>query len=115
MTPRPAGAIRWTAVLARTSSLLLLLFLVVGGPARAQPAIEVQVPLGKTTKVELPYVQGLNCDDPTVVEAKLSTSKDKRHLYLVLQGRSAGDTYCRAGTGLGPTVLVHVTVIEPET
>jgi hypothetical protein len=32
---------------------------------------------------------------------------------LVLKGKAAGETYCRAGTGLGPTVLVHITVVEP--
>ncbi len=101
------------AVVARTPSLLLLLLL--AGPVRAQPSIDVQVGVGKTRKVELPYVQGLNCDDLDIVDAKLAPSKDKKHLFLVVQGKSAGDTFCRAGTGLGPTVLVHVTVTEPET
>jgi hypothetical protein len=31
----------------------------------------------------------------------------------VLKGKVAGETYCRAGTGLGSTVLVHITVVEP--
>jgi len=48
-----------------------------------------------------------------VVDAKLVSSKDKKHLVLVLKGKAAGETYCRAGTGLGPTVLVHITVVEP--
>ena len=38
----------------------------------------------------------------------------RKVLVLVLKGKAAGDTYCRAGTGFGHTVLVHVTVTEPE-
>ena len=49
-----------------------------------------------------------------MVDAKLVSSNDKKHLVLVMKGKAAGETYCRAGTGLGPTVLVHVTVVEPE-
>ena len=49
-----------------------------------------------------------------MVDAKLVSSKDSKHLVLVIKGKVAGDTYCRAGTGLGPTVLVHVTVVEPN-
>ena len=41
------------------------------------------------------------------------TSKDKTHNTLVLKGLEAGSTYCRAGTGLGKTVLVHIVVTEP--
>ena len=57
--------------------------------------------------------QGLNCDDLAVVDAKLVSSNDKKHLVLVMKGKAAGETYCRAGTGLGPTVLVHVAIVEP--
>jgi len=96
----------------RTFPLLLLLLL--ASPARAQPATQVEVQVGKTVNVDVGLAQGLNCDDLGVVDAKLVSSKDKKHLVLVLKGKAAGDTYCRAGTGLGPTVLVHVTVTEPE-
>ncbi|HSP18253.1 MAG TPA: hypothetical protein VLQ79_01975, partial [Myxococcaceae bacterium] len=56
---------------------------------------------------------GLNCDDLTIVQPKLVTSKDKTHNTLVLKGLASGDTYCRAGTGLGRTVLVHIVVNDP--
>ena len=45
--------------------------------------------------------------------AKLEPTKDKKQVVLVLKGKAAGETYCRAGTSLGPTVLVHITVVEP--
>jgi hypothetical protein len=83
-------------------------------PARAQPALQVEVQVGKTAKLDVGLAQGLNCDDLSVVEAKLVSSKDKKHLVLVLKGKAAGETYCRAGTGLGATVLVRVTVVEPD-
>ena len=95
----------------RAASLLCLLLL--AGPVRAQPATQVQLEVGKTAKVDVGLAQGLNCDDLSVVDAKLHSSKDQKHLVLVLKGKSPGDTYCRAGTGLGPTVLVHVSVVEP--
>src|SRR5262245_58037653 len=95
----------------RAAPLLCLLFL--AGPVRAQPARQVQAQVGKTAKVDVGLAQGLNCDDLSVVDAKLVSSKDKKNLVLVLKGKAAGETYCRAGTGLGPTVLIQVTVVEP--
>ncbi|HEY1335123.1 MAG TPA: hypothetical protein VGF31_12760 [Myxococcaceae bacterium] len=97
--------------MSRAAPFLCLLLL--AGPARAQPAQEVEVQVGKTAKLDVGLAQGLNCDDLTVVEAKLTSSKDKKHLVLTLKGKAAGETYCRAGTGLGPTVLVRVTVVDP--
>ncbi|HZJ55270.1 MAG TPA: hypothetical protein VFD38_14115 [Myxococcaceae bacterium] len=98
--------------MSRTAPLLCLLLLT--GPARAQPAREVEVQVGKTVKMSVGLAQGLNCDDLSIVDAKLVPAKDKKELVLILKGKAAGDTYCRAGTGLGATVLVHVTVFEPE-
>ncbi|HUM11119.1 MAG TPA: hypothetical protein VLT82_09250 [Myxococcaceae bacterium] len=92
----------------------LLFLLLVASPVRAQPAVPVQVEVGKTAKVNVGLAQGLNCDDLAVVDATLVPSKDKKNVFLVLKGKAAGETYCRAGTGLGATVLVHVTVTEPE-
>jgi hypothetical protein len=97
--------------MSRTAPLLCLLLLT--GPARAQPAMEVEVQVGKTAKLDVGLAQGLNCDDLSVVDATLGSSKDKKHLILTLKGKAPGDTHCRAGTGLGPSVLVHVTVVEP--
>jgi hypothetical protein len=97
--------------MSRATSLLCLLLL--AGPVHAQPARDVEVQVGKTAKLDVGLAQGLNCDDLSVVDAKLVSSKDKKQLVLVLKGKAAGDTYCRAGTGLGATVLVHVTVVEP--
>jgi hypothetical protein len=88
--------------------------LLLASPVRAQPATQVEVQVGKTVKLNVGLAQGLNCDDLTIVEAKLVPSKDKKVLVLTLKGKAAGDTYCRAGTGFGHTVLVHVTVTEPE-
>ena len=94
-------------------NLALLSLLLLAGPVQAQPAIQVQVEVGKTVKVGVGLAQGLNCDDLSVVEPRLVPSKDKGQVVLVLKGKAPGDTYCRAGTGLGPTVLIHVTVVEP--
>src|SRR4029450_3890344 len=98
--------------MSRASPLLCLLLL--AGPVRAQPATEVEVQVGKTVKLNVGLAQGLNCDDLTIVEATLVPPKDKGGGCLVLKAQAAGDTYCRAGPGFGPTVLVHVTVTEPE-
>lgn len=98
--------------MSRTAPLLCLLLL--ASPVRAQPAMQVEVQVGKTAKLDVGLAQGLNCDDLSVVDAKLVSSKEKKNLFLVLKGKAAGETYCRAGTGLGPTVLVHVTVVEPD-
>ena len=95
-------------------NLALLSLLLLAGPVWAQPAIQVEVQVGKTAKVGVGLAQGLNCDDLSVVEPKLVPSKDKKQVVLVLKGKAPGDTYCRAGTGLGTSVLVHVTVTEPE-
>jgi hypothetical protein len=91
----------------------VLCLVLLAATARAQPSVQTQVEVGKTVKVDVGIAQGLNCDDLDVVEAKLVPSKDKKHVILVLKGKAAGDTYCRAGTGLGQSVLVHITVVEP--
>ena len=98
--------------MSRTTPLLCLLLL--AGSARAQPARDVEVRVGKTITVDVGLAQGLNCDDLSIVDAKLVPSKDKKNLGLVLKGKAAGDTYCRAGTGVGQTVLIHITVVEPD-
>jgi len=97
--------------MSRAAPLLCLLLL--AGPARAQPANQVELHVGKTAKVDVGLSSGLNCDDLSVVDAKLVSSKDKKTLVLQLKGKAPGETYCRAGTGLGPSVLVHITVVEP--
>lgn len=98
--------------MSRAAALLCMFLLAT--PVRAQPALQVEVQVGKTAKLDVGLAQGLNCDDLSVVDAKLVSSKDKKHLVLVLKGKAAGETYCRAGTGLGATVLVRVTVVEPD-
>jgi hypothetical protein len=97
--------------MSRRAPLLCLVLL--AATARAQPSVQAQVEVGKTVKVDVGIAQGLNCDDLDIVDAKLVPSKDKKHVALVLKGKAAGDTYCRAGTGLGATVLVHITVVDP--
>jgi hypothetical protein len=98
--------------MAVTRAAPFLCLLLLAGPVRAQPARAVELQVGKTAKIDVGLSHGLNCDDLSVVDAKLVSSKDKKHLVLVLKGKAAGDTYCRAGTGLGATVLVHITVVE---
>ena len=95
-----------------TRAAPFLCLLLLAGPVRAQPARTVEIQVGKTAKIDVGLSHGLNCDDTAVVDAKLVESKDKKHLVLVLKGKVAGETYCRAGTGLGSTVLVHITVVE---
>jgi|GEM_PF-3100874 len=93
---------------------LLLVLLCLSVPSWAQgPTLEVRIVVGKTGRVDVGEAAGLNCDDLAIVEPKLVTSKDKTHNTLVLKGLAAGDTYCRAGTGLGRSVLVHVVVDDP--
>ena len=100
--------------MSRTSPLLLLLAVLLAGPARAQASQQVEIEVGHSAQINVGQASGLNCDDLSVVSAKVVTSKDKKHNTLVLKGLAAGSTYCRAGTGLGATVLIHVTVTEPE-
>ena len=94
------------------AALLLCLFLL-AGPVHAQPARQIELEVGKTAKVDVGLSRGLNCDDLAVVDAKLEPTKDKKELLLVVKGKAAGETYCRAGTSLGSTVLIHITVVEP--
>ncbi|MGZ3445810.1 MAG: hypothetical protein ACXWLF_08050 [Myxococcaceae bacterium] len=92
----------------------LLVLLCVSVTAWAQGGTrEVEIVVGKTAQVNVGEAAGLNCDDLTIVQPKLVTSKDKTHNTLVLKGLAAGDTYCRAGTGMGRTVLVHIVVNDP--
>ena len=49
----------------------------------------------------------------TPASLKLVTSKDKTHNTLVLKALASGSTYCRVGTGLGRTVLIHIVVTDP--
>lgn len=100
--------------MSRTSPLLLLIAALLAGPAQAQAAQQVEIVVGHSAQLNVGQASGLNCDDLTVVSAKLVTSKDKKHNSLVVKGLAPGSTYCRAGTGLGATVLIHVTVTEPE-
>lgn len=100
--------------MSRTASLLLLLAALLAGPVRAQQAQQVEIEVGHTAQINVGQSSGLNCDDLSVVSARLVTSKDKKHNTLMLKGLAPGSTYCRAGTGLGATVLIHVTVTEPE-
>jgi hypothetical protein len=84
-------------------------------PAWAQGPVErdLEIVVGKTAQVNVGDAAGLNCDDLTIVQPKLVTSKDKTHNTLVLKALASGSTYCRVGTGLGRTVLVHVVVTDP--
>ena len=97
--------------MSRVAPVLCLVLL--AGTARAQPSQNVEIQVGKTARLDVGLASGLNCDDLSVVDARLESSKDKKTLVLILKGKAAGDTYCRAGTGLGPTVLIHVTVVDP--
>ena len=93
----------------------LLFLLCAALPAWAQGPVEreLEVVVGKTAQVNVGEAAGLNCDDLTIVQPKLVTSKDKTHNTLVLKALASGSTYCRVGTGLGRTVLVHIVVIDP--
>lgn len=92
---------------------LFLLCLAVTAWAQGPTDRDVRIVVGNTAQVNVGDAAGLNCDDLTIVQPKLVTSKDKTHNTLVLKALAAGSTYCRAGTGMGKTVLVHIVVTDP--
>lgn len=97
---------------------LLLCSLFLAGPVLAQwgsDARDVTLYVGETAHVDVFHAGGLNCDDLDMVDAKLVTSKDKKHNTLVIKAKAPGSTYCRAGQpALGYTVLVHIVVEEKD-
>ena len=95
------------------TSFLFLLCIAVTAWAQGPTDREVRIVVGKTAQVNVGEAAGLNCDDLTIVQPKLVTSKDKTHNTLVLKALATGSTYCRAGTGMGKTVLVHIVVTDP--
>ena len=95
------------------AALLLLLCAALPAWAQGPGERDLEIVVGKTAQVNVGDAAGLNCDDLTIVQPKLVTSKDKTHNTLVLKALASGSTYCRVGTGLGRTVLIHIVVTDP--
>ncbi len=64
--------------------------------ALADGEIRIDLELGKKREIDVGYVRGWMCDDPSLVTADMVT-KDERN-YWVVTGVKLGSTTCRVGT-----------------
>ena len=93
----------------RPMLLLALAVALFSAPARAQG---VTVEVGKTTRVDVGFAKGLNCDDLSVAQVDIETSSAKTN-QVVITGLKPGRTLCRVGLpSTGPTLLIHIIVVE---
>jgi hypothetical protein len=90
---------------------LALAALLVASLASADDSVRVAV--GQTTTVNVGLAKGLNCDDLTVAQVEIR-SRSAENNQLVITGLKPGKTWCRAGTTLGATALVHIVVVEKD-
>ena len=66
--------------------------------------------VGQTIERDVGYAIGVACDNPDVVAAEMKTKPSDTNV-LVLTGKRAGTTTCRAGTDpYRPSYLFEVTV-----
>jgi porphobilinogen deaminase len=70
--------------------------------------------VGQTIEREVGYAIGVRCDDPEVVTAEMKSRTSETNV-LVLTGKRAGKTTCRAGTDPNRVSYVFaITVTGPQ-
>ncbi|HTR50226.1 MAG TPA: hypothetical protein VMJ10_05920 [Kofleriaceae bacterium] len=93
---------------------VLALLVLASSVALADGEIRLDVELGKQVEVDVGYVRGWMCDDPSLVTAEIVTRED-RNVWIVT-GAKLGHTLCRVGTD--PTMPRHYVfdlhVVEPK-
>jgi len=76
-----------------------------GGLARADDPIRIEVAVGDTVERDVGFAMGLMCDDLSVIRAELVTSTSDSNSFRVT-GLVEGTTTCRVGTA--PTRPAYV-------
>lgn len=87
---------------------------VLSGAAAADELRRIEVKVGATIEVEVGNLIGFRCDQPKLIDAKMTTRKDARGEVnvFVVKGVSVGTTQCRIGSDLGAFQLFEVVVRE---
>jgi hypothetical protein len=76
--------------------VVLALAHALAAPAFADDAIRLAV--GDKVERDVGYAIGVACDQPDIVTAEMKTAPSGKSNILVLTGKRAGITTCRAGT-----------------
>ncbi|MGE5182125.1 MAG: hypothetical protein ACM31C_08685 [Acidobacteriota bacterium] len=84
---------------------------VLAAAAAAEGERPLRVELGKTVQVDVGYARGWMCDDPSLVEADMTTKGD--HNVWVVRGVKLGHTLCRVGTDAYASAYVFDLRIVP--
>ncbi len=74
----------------------VLAVLLLAGAAAAEGERPLSIELGKTVQVDVGYARGWMCDDPSLVEADMTTRGD--HNFWIVKAVKLGHTLCRVGT-----------------
>lgn len=75
----------------------LAVLLALAAPALADDTT-IRVTVGTQVERDVGYAIGVACDHPDIVDAAMKTAPSGKSNVLVLTGKRAGTTVCRAGT-----------------
>jgi hypothetical protein len=97
-------------------SRLALVLVLLAPPALADVGDGINhemVRIGQTIEREVGYAIGVRCDDPEVITAEMKSRTSETNV-LLLTGKRAGKTTCRAGTDPNRVSYVfEITVTAP--
>ena len=82
----------------------------VGSPALAAFTASATLERGETIALDVGYAIGVICDNPELVDARMTTDRARDTNVLVVTGKQVGRTTCRAG--LDPALTSYVFAIE---
>ena len=71
------------------------------------------ISVGQTIEREVGYAIGVRCDDPDTVTAEMKARSAETNV-LLLTGKRAGKTTCRAGTDPNRVSYVFEIVVKPK-
>lgn len=105
LTAANAVMCRCVSVSAAVSAVLLT-----ATPAVAQVS-PVLVEVGKTVEHNVVYARGWSCDDPSLVQARITTRGDQN--FWIVTGVKVGMTQCRVGMDpYSPSYVFEVRVVS---
>jgi hypothetical protein len=94
----------------------LAFLLVVTPTAFADPSDGINhesISIGQTIEREVGYAIGVRCDDPDTVAAEMKSRTSETNV-LLLTGKRAGKTTCRAGTDPNRVSYVFEITVRPK-
>jgi len=93
----------------------LLLLLGLTSPVLADDSVRREtIVVGQSVERDVGYAIGVVCDDPDPVGAEMKTAKSADNNILVLTGKRAGKTTCRAGTDPHRVSFVFEIIVTPK-